>query len=69
MKLKSIEAWKAYLVVKKNAPVLRAKWVEELAVAKAEEGLVTKATAGRVMTHREKVRKNNKIINRVIRPA
>jgi hypothetical protein len=69
LKKKEKEASTHYQEVKKKATSLRGKWLVDLALARAEAGKEASASAVRVMTHRERVRKNNKIINRVIRPA
>ena len=64
-----MEAQKTYKTVKQNAKSLRGKWLESLALARAEAGMDNSANAVRILQQREKQRKNNKVINRVIRPA
>ena len=54
---------------KKNAPALRGKWVEDLCIAKAEKSGESSATGIKVMYHREKVRKDNRVINKVMEPS
>jgi hypothetical protein len=69
LRTKVVEAQLAYTAVKQNATSLRGKWLEDLALARAEAGMDSSASAVRILQQREKQRKNNKIINRVIRPA
>jgi hypothetical protein len=66
---KVFEAQSEYELQKKLATSSRGKFLDDLATAWAEAGLESATKALKVMQQREKVRKNNRVINRVMKPS
>jgi hypothetical protein len=54
---------------KKNATSNCPKWLGDLAIARAEAGLESATNGIKVMRHREKVGKDNCVINKVMKPS
>ena len=58
-----------YNELKNNAPQNRGIWLDGLAMARAEAGLESATKVIKVMRQKEKQRKDNRVINRVMKPS
>ena len=58
-----------YNELKNNAPQNRGTWLDGLAMARSEAGMESATKAIKVMRQKEKQRKDNRIINRVMKPS
>ena len=63
------ESWKRYKIVKKQATTLRGKWLDDLAVARAEAGLESASKGALVMKRREQQRHRARLLKSIMNPS